>query len=60
MKRLYLFAALFCFVLNSVEAQITSPNGNLTAKSKKQGLVVNYQGQVVLEIPIIGLGEDNI
>lgn len=59
-KRLFFLAALFCFVLNSVEAQMTSPNGKLTVKAKNQGLVVSYQGQMVLEIPTVGLGENNL
>ena len=39
----------------SMTAQIASPNGALTVKTKGHGLVVNYQNQPVLEMPSVGM-----
>ena len=53
MKRLFLSLVVICLGLQAM-AQATSPNGKIAVSQKGNGLVINYQGQQLIEIPSVG------
>mgnify|MGYP002525785149 CR=1 FL=1 len=44
----------FHFSLSAAAQQVASPNGKITIAQQGAGLVINYQGQQVLELPTVG------
>ena len=55
MKKKFLIFLTTCFGALSLSAQQpVSPNGKLTVTNSGQGIIVNYQQQEVLNIPVLG------
>ena len=54
MKRIVLSIALIGLVMAAAAQRVASPNGKLTVETKGSGLVVSYDNQQVLDIPVVG------
>jgi hypothetical protein len=57
MKHFFVILSLFLLATTPLAARkMKSPNGRLTLTPEAQGLRLSYQGQQVLDIPVVGYG----
>ena len=57
MKQFFVILSLFLLATTPLAARkMKSPNGRLTLTPEAQGLRLSYQGQQVLDIPVVGFG----
>ena len=54
MKRLVSGLALMMLIISASAQRVASPNGKISVETKGSGLVVSYEQQSMLDIPVVG------